>query len=779
MSNAPLRSITPTIDVYIKLAQYPILADQIRARMREELFQRGIVTQADFEQEVQELAILSQRREGVSEPYTQEETSKWELRKERIREVHTDAYFANNLGIALLEQIIGEMLRNQPAQSGTIELTFNPEISPWEVLFRQGEIYEALPDPELKLVQHHLEEIKVVLIKRMISDQLPFIAVAKNVLSIADLRQVYRRLIGGGKIGGKAAGIILAWKILRQQDPESGPDISTRIAIPDSHFIGSQVIYDFSVLNRFDHYMNQKYRSLEEIREEYPRIVAAYLQGKFPETIVDRLREVLSKFDDTPLIVRSSSLLEDNFGYSFAGKYLSVFCANQGSSEENLEDLLNAVRRVFASLLNPDALLYRRKNNLLDYDERMCVIIQPVQGERYGRYYLPAVAGVAYSQNPFRWNPKIRREDGFLRMVWGLGTRAVDRVANDYPRLVALSHPQLHPDPNAHALRRYSQNLVDVIDLDEKRFQTYEVTQILQADYPNLSVIASLDNGDFLQDVLSGGSLSTEDDYILTFDTLTGDKRFVKLMRTALRRLEQVYGRPVDVEFAVEILHDKPYRDYRLHILQCRPLSQRAGNATVKIPKDIPKEDILLTSKWLVPDCKTENIRYVVYVDPYAYQLVPDMVTKREVGRAISRLNNVLRDERFVLFGPGRWGSANLDLGVRVSYGDIYNTQGLIEIGIVDDGSRPELSMGTHFYHDLVETGIITLALWPDGEHGWLDWSTFQNAPSCLAQLSPQDAGLEPYLRVIDVEAISGGRKLHLLMDGAHERAVGFLGEAR
>ena len=221
MSNTPLRSITPTIDVYIKLAQYPILADKIRARMREELFQRGIVNQADFEHEIQELAIESQRREGVSEPYTQEETGKWELRKERIREVHTDAYFANNLGIALLEQIIGETLSNQPAQSGTIELTFNPEIAPWEVLFRQGEVYEALPEPELKLVQHHLEEIKVVLIKRMISDQLPFIAVAKNVLSIADLRRVYRRLIGGGKIGGKAAGIILAWKILRQQDPES------------------------------------------------------------------------------------------------------------------------------------------------------------------------------------------------------------------------------------------------------------------------------------------------------------------------------------------------------------------------------------------------------------------------------------------------------------------------------------------------------------------------------------------------------------------------------
>ena len=108
MATKSIRSTTPTIDVYVKLAQYPVLADTVRMRMREELFRRGVISQSDFEREVQELAIESQRREGVNEPYTQEETEKWELRKERILEVHTDAYFANSLGIALLEQIINE-----------------------------------------------------------------------------------------------------------------------------------------------------------------------------------------------------------------------------------------------------------------------------------------------------------------------------------------------------------------------------------------------------------------------------------------------------------------------------------------------------------------------------------------------------------------------------------------------------------------------------------------------------------------------------------------------
>lgn len=777
MTTMPVRSITPTIDVYIKLAQYPILADTIRMRMREELFRRGVVSQAEFEREVKELAIESQRREGIGEPFLHEESEKWQLRKDRIREVHTDAYFANSLGIALLEQIINEVLSKRPVQSESTDLTFNPEIAPWELLFRQGEIYESLPEPERKPVQHHLEEIKVVLIKRMMSDQLPFIAIAKKTLSISDLRRVYRRLIGGGKIGGKAAGIVLAWKILRQPGHEVGPDISSKVQIPESYFIGSKVIYDFSILNNLDRFMNQKYRPIEEIRSVYPELVQAYLKGKIPEPVVDRLREILIKFRGVPLIVRSSSLLEDNFGFSFAGKYLSVFCPNQGDDEQNLEDLLNAIRRVYASLMNPDALLYRKQHDLLDYDERMCLVIQPVQGSRYGRYLLPPVSGVGYSHNPFRWGPNIRREEGFLRMVWGLGTRAVNRAANDYPRLVALSHPHLLPDPSAAAIRQYSQHLVDVIDLEQNAFETLPVDEILKSDYPDLELVASVDRGDYLEDIFAGAMLDEDDELVITFKKLTQDQRFVKLMRTALSRLEHVYEQPVDIEFTVEIMHDGPTRDYGLHVLQCRPLSQRPENAAVSVPADIPEADMLLETSWFVPDGKVENIRYIVYIDPVAYRLIPNLTIKRELGRAVSRLNQLLKDHDFILVGPGRWGSNNLDLGVHVTYGDIYNTKILAEIGVSNEGGQPELSHGTHFFNDLVESGIVALALWPDEEHTTFNWSFFRESENSLRTIAPDDEDLESYLRVIDVPAVSDGRLLHIYLNGEEEIGVAFLAD--
>jgi hypothetical protein len=318
---------------------------------------------------------------------------------------------------------------------------------------------------------------------------------------------------------------------------------------------------------------------------------------------------------------------------------------------------------------------------------------------------------------------------------------------------------------------------VDLIDLGENRFATLPVDEILRADYPDVELIASMDHGDYLQDIFAGGMLGQDEEIVLTFNKLTEDKRFVKLMRTALQRLERVYGHPVDVEFAVEPLEEAPSRHYLLHVLQCRPLSQRLDVLNVSIPEDIPRQDIVLESLWVVPDGKAENIRYAIYIDPSVYLQETDPITRRELGRAVSRLNQRLAEEPYILLGPGRWGSVNLDLGIHVSYSDIYNTKVLVEIGLSTAGARPDLSHGTHFFNDLVESGILALGLWPDEEHSHIDWNFFRKSPNSLAKLVPEDADLAPYLRVIDIPAVSGGRLLQIYMDGDEEKAVAYLGD--
>ncbi len=768
--------------IHIRLAQYPILAPQIREAMRRELFDKGIITPYALEVEVKQKAVISQHREGLADPFGQESEPIWNERLNVIRDQLTDFYFAYNFPPERLNDIIERTLTETSApRQHPLTLGFNPELAPTDLLFSQGQMYEALPPDQQAQVGHHLREIIVVLIKSMLSDQLEFVGIAKEVFTIEDLKEVRRHLIGRGKIGGKAAGLLLARKILQIREDravEDGePNVGDRVQIPDSYFIGADVFYDFQMLNEFTHYMNQKYRRSEEIIADYPEIRELYAEGRFPDEIIHGLRAMLEDIGDSPLIVRSSSLLEVHFGAALAGKYESVFCANQGSPEENLKVLLKAVGTVFASTLSPDALLYRQQMGLVDYDERMAVLIQKVEGTRYRHYLFPAVAGVGYSRNPIRWNPKIRREDGFLRLVTGFGTRAVERVSNDYPRIVALSHPELRPFIGANQTRKHAQHYVDVLDLKDHRMKTLPVDEVIQHDYPALRYLASLDKGGYIVPIFSRVTPSKGGRLIFTFDQLVKDARFIALMRRILKKLERYHRWPVDIEFTVDIEPGYPHGDYTVHLLQCRPQVSRKEQRAVEIPDHISPANLILQTTELVPHGSVSDVRYVIYVDPEQYRRAPSYTAKLEIARVIGRLNERLANEPFILIGPGRWGSSDVDLGVKVTYADIYNAKVLVEVAMANNGGGTEPSYGTHFFQDLVEAGIYPLPITMGQKRSVLNTTFLNSAPNKLAKISPRDADYSEFIRVVDIPAVSGGRTLEIVMNDEVERAVAYLKE--
>jgi hypothetical protein len=203
-------------------------------------------------------------------------------------------------------------------------------------------------------------------------------------------------------------------------------------------------------------------------------------------------------------------------------------------------------------------------------------------------------------------------------------------------------------------------------------------------------------------------------------------------------------------------------------------LSQRKEEQQVTIPNDIPDKDILFTAYELIPDGGAEGIRYIVFVDPMAYRSC-EIDLKHALGRAISRLNRRFENEAYILMGPGRWGSVNIDLGVQVTYADLHNTSVLIEMAVAHNGQLPELSYGTHFFQDLVEAGIHSLPLHIGEGETRFNWEFFLESPNILAEMHPEDAELEPYLRVIDLASLPGNRRLNVLMDGRNDRAVGYL----
>jgi hypothetical protein len=771
--NGPYPERIPrTLQLYLQISEYPILAQSIRDRMREELFARGVINPDQFEREVREKAVLSQQREGLSDPLAEESAEVWAARLSLVRDHLTDFYFAYNLSYALFEEIVRAVLAER-APGQEVSLPFNPELAPSNVLVAQAREYTDLSPAEQKRVSHHLREITVVLVKSMISDQIGFVRLAKEFLDVDDFERIGDRRIGEGKIGGKAAGMILAGKILDRADPEDEVNLTGRIVVPESCFIGADVFYDFHSVNRFTEFVNQKYKSPEEIAADYPHIQETYAEGRFPDGVHARLKQLLVDMGGTPLIVRSSSLLEDNFGYSFAGKYESFFCPNQGTLEQNLRALMGAISLIYASVLSPDALVYRQKMGLVDYDERMAILIQRVQGRRWRDMLFPPLAGVGFSRNPFRWNRKIRPEDGLLRLVWGLGTRAVDRVANDYPRMVALSHPQLRPELEVRDIRRYSQHFVDLIDLRENSFRTRPVGEVLRADYPGVHMLASRDHGDYLQPLLTSGGFAREP-LVLTFDQLLKNQDFVALMRAALRKLERHYECPVDIEFTVDLELGYPPQ-FTLNLLQCRPLSGPEWDQTLRIPRNVPTSDVVFRAGRLVPHGRAERVRYIVFVDPATYAAVPDYTTRYEIARVVGRVNKRLEGQEYVLMGPGRWGSSNVELGVKVTYADIHNARVLVEMAMAGDRSAPEASYGTHFYLDLVESRIYPLPLYSDDPGTALNREFLRTAPNALPDLLPQDASYSPYVKVIDVPAVAAGRYLEVVMIAEQEEALGYL----
>ena len=768
---------TPKIlALYLQIAQYPILARPIRQRMRDELYRRGVITQEHFEQEARAKAIDSQYREGLTNPFAEEEEDQWEQRMQHMRDNLTDFYFAYNLPLDLFHGIVQELVAERGARpQADVRLTFNPELAPVDLLLRQTRLYEKLPDSERAKVRHHLEEITVVLTRTIISDQLSFLRVAKNWFTAADFEYIRARRIGTGKIGGKAAGILLAWKILQK----AAPEIAGQVTVPRSYFVGANVFYDFKALNQLEH--NQKYKNTDQIRAEYPAIQDAHLRARFPEEVADRLREVLAELGNTPVIVRSSSLLEDNFGTSFAGKYASYFCPNQGSPKENLRDLTEAIRRIYASVYNPDALIYRRRMGLLDYDERMAILLQEVQGAAHGRYFFPDLAGVAFSRSSIVWSPRIRREDGFVRLVMGLGTRAVDRVAEDYPRMVFLSHPLLRPENSPRAIEHYSQHYVDVIDLEANSFTTVPARQTLTRDYGALRWVASLKDNES-QTLLPLHSLPpnlASDKLVLTFDTLLQRSEFVPLMKQALSVLARHYEQPVDVEFAVTFRDDSSRPTLELHLLQCRPQSSMEAGANRPLPLEMPAANKLFYSTRMVPRGEVNGVEYVVYVDPECYSQIPTNQARVQLARLVGQLNKALEGKPFILVGPGRWGSSNLQLGVPVTYGDIYNARALVELSVGPQGLAPDPSYGTHFFQDLVESQIYSLAVYSNGQAGesadFLNWDFFKRATDRLATVLPESAACD-CLKLLHIPSERPGQALEIWMDG--EKALAFFAAA-
>lgn len=756
------------ISIYLTLSQYPVLSTRIRELMRQRLFERGVVSPLTFSQEVNQRAERTQEFEGLTDPLNQESADAWEYRRSQTLDQLTDQYFAYNLPYEELSELVEKVLKERGIQGHETLAVFNPETAPLELLFTQGMAIEKLDDQERAPFEPRLREIKVVLIRKMISDQLRYINIAKEWFTISDLAEIRRHKLGQGRIGGKAAGMLLASRILKEK---TSAGLREALRQPVSFYVGSDLLYTFMSVNNLLHWNDQKYKTDEQMRADYPILVKEFEEGAFPPSILQYMETMLSMAAWRPMIVRSSSLLEDNFGTAFAGKYDSIFLPNQGKPEENLRALSLAMARIYASTLNPAAIQYRKSRGLLDYDERMALLIQVVEGQVHDQYYFPQLAGVGFSHNSYRWSPQIKASDGFVRLVWGMGTRAVDRVGNDYPRLIALSHPTLNPSSNTHMIKRYSQQYIDLIDMKRNTFSTVPVSSILNSQTDALRYIAQMGNDDYLRSLRSSFLDGDPRDLVLTFEELLRQTDFPKLMQEALQTLEREYDAPVDIEFTAHIHETSSGPKIEITLIQCRPLSMLASGINT-LPSNIASEDKIFSASSLVSGGQIKHIRYVVFVPAKAYFSIKDPQERYKLERAIGKLNAALKGETFITMGPGRWGTSTPELGVHIDYADIFNTKALVEYsgsGVVDT----EPSLGTHFFQDLLEGQIYPLAV--DTQKDLLQTDFFDKSPNRLKDFLSSDDKLDSSLKLIRVADYRPNHHLQLVMDESSGLGLCFL----
>lgn len=561
---------------------------------------------------------------------------------------------------------------------------------------------------------------------------------------------IKEHMVGSGLIGGKACGMLTARKLIESRRP----DLYEMLESHDSFYIGSDVYYSYIVENGFwDLAVEQ--RTQNGYFSKAADVRSRLLNGSFSQDFEQQFLRLLDYYGQSPIIVRSSSILEDGFDHAFSGKYDSVFCPNTGSAELRLKAFEDAVRKVYASTISLSALDYRKRHGLEKRDEQMALLVQRVSGSYYGRYFLPCAAGVGYSCSPYRFLPSLDPSAGMLRLVCGLGTSAVDRTEGSYPRLVSLDQPEATPYHSYAQKHRYSQRKISLID-QEKSALVFACAEDVEKILPSFLKKLLYEHDRDAERVFREKG-ENRDIMFLSCLGIVKREDLMPVMRDVLSTLQEAYHNPVDIEFTMNIDEDG---DFVINLLQCRPLQVREGGGSVQIPDSLRiLKPFLETKNASMGMSRTERVDGIVYIDPVAYYEMPYR-DKPGIARTLGKLNWEMRSagKVLLLLTPGRIGTSSPELGVPTEFSDISSFRMIAEIAESRAGYRPDLSYGSHIFQDLVEADILYDAVFEDEHTVNFHPGRLKAFPNLIKSVDP--AAQENIIGYYDVSG-SGCRLFH------------------
>lgn len=608
------------------------------------------------------------------------------------------------------------------------------------------------------------------LLRMAVSREERVLDLVTKYFDFSDVVAIGKRMIGTGLIGGKSVGLLLSRAILKKENPK----IAEKLEPHDSFFIGSDVFYTYLIENKswwLRRALNSAAPEFEGTEEAQKRI----LEGHFPQEIQSQFMEMLDYFGQSPIIVRSSSLLEDAYGNAFSGKYESVFCANQGTPEERLKNFMKAVRTVYASTLSKQALAYRHHWSLLDQDEQMALLVQRVSGTVYGEQYYPHVSGVGFSFNPYVWSSDIDPKAGLLRLVFGLGTRAVERVDDDYTRVVALNAPLRRPETTMDDIRKYTQRKVDILDLKNNDLVSRVFDDVVCGSV-GLPLEAFASRDEACEERARQYNKPDIFSWVLTFEHLLSKTEFVNDMHSMMETLQAAYAHPVDIEFTTNFVDND---HYKINLVQCRPFQVKGNILSVETPQAIPKEKVLLKTQGpVIGSSVATTIDRLIYVVPEVYGKMK-MSDRYAIARLVGKLTHLpikSKKPTLMLVGPGRWATSSPELGVPITFAEMNTVSVLCEIAAMHEHLIPEVSLGTHFFNDLVETDMLYFALQPQKYDNILNEEFFVKSKNMLEKLLPEEKKWKTAVKVVDGVGQKENLNICLSADVTKQCAVCYLG---
>ena len=599
------------------------------------------------------------------------------------------------------------MLQNIPEDSLLYHANKN-HFSAW--LMARGEIQIAKRIHPVKVNDFsNAEELRSYLIK--VYKEVGYQKTKGRVINfeesvIGDPNYIMR--LSNGSLGGKGRGIAFL-NALFQNSELADLFSDVKIKIPNTAIIGTEEFEYFMVNNDLQNFIARE--------TDYEKIKLKFVKSRLSDSLIEKLRLYLQNIK-APIAVRSSSIFEDSLSQPFSGIYETFLLPNNSTDMEiRFHQLSTAVKLVFASVFSKSSRAYFEAINYNIEEERMAVVIQEVVGNLYGSKYYPHFSGIAQSYNyyPFSY---IHPDDGIGILATGLGKYVVGgeqacRFCPRYPKLDILTPEDQYKNTQTEF---YALNMSNDIDLfcgedcsliklnisDAEKDGTLNYTASVW-DNENRRIEPGLDvNGPRLINF----------SYILKYDYIP----LAETLDAILEIAKNAIGTAVEIEFAVNL--DEDNKKAAFYILQIKPLTGNREEFNINVD-EIDKNDLLLYTDKGMGNGKIEDINDIIYVDPDLF----DKSETLEMVLEIDKLNDEMKQQnkKYILIGPGRWGTRDRWLGIPILWPQISNAKIIIEVDLPD--FRIDPSLGSHFFHNITSMNIGYFTVNYGGNENFVDWT--------------------------------------------------------